>query len=63
MSPFFQEPVMGNSIAMPLITILSGVAEGGNGGMCPPPPLVLKVKKVPFSWTEMPHLKNEKSIS
>jgi hypothetical protein len=42
-----------------------GAAEpGGNGGMCPPPSLSLKVKKCPFTvWVKVPHLKNEKSIS
>ena len=34
-------------------------------GMCPPipPPILLKVKKVPFFWPKVPHLKNEKSLS
>jgi hypothetical protein len=36
--------------------------RGGNGGICPPP-LFLKVKKVPFWGAKVLHLQNVKSIS
>jgi hypothetical protein len=35
----------------------------GIGAMSPPPPTFLKVKKCPFFWAKVSHLKNEKSIS
>jgi hypothetical protein len=39
------------------------VPGGGAMGACAPPPLFLKVKKVPFFWAKVPQLQNEKSIS
>jgi hypothetical protein len=43
---------------------MGGGGGGGGGGALGAYalPLFLKVKKVPFFWAKVPHLKNEKSI-